>query len=267
MHAGIMPVTYRVIADKPEELAETLRAKAKQVEGGKWVVEELPEGFALEDIKGLKATIGNLREKFDALSAVAKAFEAAGLTPEAAKDAAAALEQKKAGSLKSSAEVEAWKAEIEKKFKSDEASLRAELEKLTSQRSRDLVTGRLAPIIAAKGGSAAMDAIMALAERRIQVRRDAEGNLFPVVVGSDGKTPELTKKVGSADPMGFDELIDQMREAPGTRGLFEAKVAGGSGSASQSAGSGRAGNQGSAQLSARELIQRANESTMAGRTG
>ena len=99
-------------------------------------------------------------------------------------------------------------------------------------------------------------AILELAEKFIQVREDTEGNLMPIVVGRDGQ-PRLTKKVGSADPMGFDELIDEMRESQSTKGLFDTQASGGSGASSQSGGSGGQQNQGQRDLSARELLARA----------
>lgn len=261
-----MPVTYRIVADKPEELSEDLRALAKPTQDGKVTVDALPEGYAVENVAGLRSTLVKLREQTKQFEQSVRAFEAAGLTAEQARDAAEALSQKKAGTLKSSADLDAWKAEAEKKFQGEAKSIADKLTKRTERLRNELVRGKLAPIVAAKGGSAAMDAILVLAERNIRVEEDANGDLIPVVVGSDGKTAALTKKSGSMDPMGFDELIEQMRESPATRGLFEAKAAGGSGSASQAAGSGRAGNRDSAQpLSARSLIRAGNDAAAAGK--
>ncbi len=255
-----MPVSYRIVADKPEELSDELRPLAKPVDGGKLVIETLPEGWAVENVAGLREVNRQLKEEKQKNAALARAVQEAGITAEELKDAAEALGLKKAGKLTSSEQFEAFKKAAADKAAAEMSKVSKLLERRTSEVRDSKVRGKLAPIIAAKGGSKAMDAILALAERNIRVEEDSEGNLVPVVVGNDGKAA-LTKKVGSMDPMGFEELIDQMREADGTKGLFEVRAAGGSGSSSQSAGRG-AGNQGiGKQMSGRELLQRANEST------
>lgn len=250
-----MPITYRIEADSADELAEPLRKVAKQ-DGNKFVVSALPEGFALEDVRGLKSAHEAEKARRREAEELAKQFVEAGLTREKAKLAAEALSKMEAGSLKSSNEIEAWKAEASKKHAEELSSRDQKLAKRGQALREQLVRGRLAPIVAAKGGSESMDAIIALAERNIRVEEDSEGNLIPTVVGDDGKTPRTTKKVGSLDPMGFEELIDCMRESPATKGLFRAQAAGGSGGSSQSGESGRPQTSGQ-RMSARELLSRA----------
>lgn len=259
-----MPVTYRIVADTAEELAEPLRKIAKQ-ENGKLVVEGLPEGFAVEDVKGLKNTVQTLRGENGTLRETVKAFEAAGLTHEQAKEAAEALGKMKAGTLKSSTELDAWKKELETKFSTDRTSLEKQLAEMRLREDAYVVDGPLAKIIAAKGGADALDVISTYARRNIRVVREDGKPPSVVVVGNDGKTALVTKKVGSTDPMGLEELIDVMRESPATKPLFRVQAAGGSGSASQSAGSGQAGQQTEdpSRLSPAELIARGNRAKSA----
>jgi len=254
-----MPITYRIVADSADELAEPLRKVAKQ-DGGKYVIDALPDGFGIEDVRGLKTTVQKLRGEADDAKSMAKVFVEAGLSPEKAKHAAEALAKMEAGQLKSTADIDSWKQTVEQKFQAESQKLSERLAKRTERLRNELVRGKLAPIIAAKGGSESMDAILTLAERNIRVEEDAEGNLVPVVVGSDGKTAAVTKKVGSMDPMGFDELIDMMRESPQTKGLFRVHATGGSGATSQRGGSAPAGNSGQ-KLSARELLASAHTKT------
>lgn len=260
-----MPIKVSIIADSADELAEGLRKHAQERDG-KFVVDSLPEGFAVEDVKGLRNTVQAERQARKEAEALLKPYLEAGIAADDVASAVDALQMMKAGKLKSAEALDAWKAEVLKKHNDELAKRDALLGRRTQTLRDQIVRGRLSPIIAAKGGSEAMDAILTLAEKRIQVQEDAEGNLVPLVVGDDGRTPLVTKKVGSTDPMGFDELIDLMRESPGTKGLFKAQAAGGSGSSSQTTGGGRAaGMDGAKPLSARELMQRANESTTAGR--
>src|SRR5688572_3264258 len=205
MVAGNMPVTYTIVADTAEELAEPLRKVAQQKDG-KFVVAGLPEGFAVEDVRGLRSTVGKLRQEIDANEPPVKALQAAGITkPEDIGAAVDALSKVKAGSLKTNDEIERFKADASTKHANELTAERTKLEKRTKQTNELLVRGRLAPVIAAKGGSRAIDAILLLASQSIRVKEDAEGNLSPVIVGHDGQ-PRLTKKVGSMEPMGFDEL-------------------------------------------------------------
>lgn len=248
-----MPLT--LVADSLDEIPEPLRAAAKQ-EGAKFAVGQLPAGFAVENVQGLRTTLQTLRSEKKQLEDELRPFRDAGVDAADLPAAMEALSLQKAGKLKSAADIDAWKSEVAKKFEEEKSRLGEKLSKRTQALRDQLVAGKLAPIIAAKGGSEAMEAILTLAQRNIRVDEDAEGNLVPVVVGNDGKTALVTKKSGSTDPMGFDELIDVMREASATKGLFRAPAAGGSGSTSQSAGGGQTGNQDSSKLSAKELLIR-----------
>jgi len=260
-----MAITVTLTADSPDELSEPLRKVAKEA-NGKFVVSGLPEGYAVEDVKGLRSTVQRLRDEVNTEKSRAgqlQAFIDAGLTPEQAKEAADALGKLKAGQLKGNEEIEAFKRSASEKYAAETSALQKRLQEREGELHETLIRSSLAPVIAAKGGSDAMDAIMVLARQNIRVVEDPNTKrLRPVVVGPDGSTL-TTKKVGSLDPMGFDEFIDGMRESPATKGLFAVRNAGGSGSTSQSGGAARAGGQDSSKLSARERIQRANEQAAA----
>jgi hypothetical protein len=245
-----------ITVDKVDELPESLRSAAKEA-NGKFVVTELPKDVVIENVAGLKSAFENEKTRRREAVEAAQPFLDAGLTPKEAKEAAEALLKMRAGSLKSVAEIDAWKSEVSKKHQEELAKNQDMLGTLSQQARELLVRGQLASIIAAKGGSESMDAIIALAERNIRVDVGENKKLVPVVVGNDGKTPLVTKKVGSMDPMGFEELIDGMRESPATKGLFRATATGGSGSPSQNGAAGRVANPGQP-MSAREMLDRAN---------
>lgn len=247
-----MPISF----DKPDEIPEGLRQHAKQDASGRYVLGAMPEGWGLEDIGGLKRTVSELRLENKSLAKTVQSFD--GLAPESAAEAREALEKFKAGQLRGSKELDDYKASIEKKFSDDQAKLDAKLRARTEKLRERMLRGDLAPVIAAHGGSDSMDAILTLAAQSIRVEEAGE-ELKASIVDRDGK-PRVTKKGGSADPMGYEELIAEMREAPATRGLFKAPASGGSGGSSQTGGAGRAANPGHL-LSARELLDRANAKT------
>lgn len=253
---GTMAVTISIVADKADELSEALRKHATEKDG-KIVVTGLPEGFAIEDVTGLKRTLQTEREARKAAEQALKPFQDAGLAADDLPKAVEAMEKIKTGALKNSAEIEAWKAEVLNKHSGEVKAVQTKLEKRTQALRERILQGALAPIIASKGGSESMDAILTLAMQNIRIEEDANGELVPAVVGRDGKAL-ITKKAGSIDPMGFDELIDVMRDAAATKGLFKVQAAGGSGSSSQTGGAGRVAVSDSANLSPRELIARGN---------
>lgn len=226
----------RIIADKIEELPEGLRPAAKQ-EGSAFVVTQMPEGWAVEDIAGLKASVITARQERDAAKKLAKAFE--GIDPEKAGEARDALEKLAAGQLRGSKEIEEYKAGVERKFAADLAKLNEKLGKRTQELRERIISGELAPVIAKLGGSDSMEAILTLAAAHVRIEESEDGALKHSLVDKGGK-PLVTKKQGSADPMGFEEFIGQLRDAPGTRGLFKASATGGSGGGSQTGGTGRA---------------------------
>lgn len=262
-----MAITVTLTADSADELSEPLRKVAKEV-SGKFVVSGLPEGFAVEDVKGLRSTVQTLRNELNTekskLGQQLQPFLDAGLTPEQAKDAADALGRFKAGSLKTNTEIEEFKKAAIEKHTKELASSKAELESAVRELEENLIRGELAPVIAAKGGADAMDAIMTLAKQNIRVVKDqSTGKRRLVVVSPDGSVM-TTKKAGSLEPMGCGEFIDGMRESQSLKGLFAVRNTGGSGSSSQSRGAASAANQDSAKpLSGRDLIQSANDAQSA----
>ncbi len=250
-----MPI--RLVADSLNDIPEGLRDAAKQ-EGQVYVVSQLKENWAIEDVGGLKRALGEVRGERDQLKKVAAAFE--GIDPTSAAEAREALEKLKAGQLKGSKEIDEFKAAVEKKMAEERAKLEGKLNARTAALRDRMIRGELAPVVAKLGGGEAMDAILTLASQHVRIEEDADGNLKHSIVDAGGK-PRVTKKSGSPEPMGFDELIAEMRDASSTRGLFKAPAAGGSGGGSQTGGSGRAANPGQQLLSARELLDRANSVT------
>lgn len=243
----------RIIADKVDDLPEGLRAAAK-MEGDKLVVSELAEGWAIEDVSGLKKTLGIELDKRKQLERQIKSYE--GLDPEAAAEAREALDKLRAGQLKGSKEIDEYKSQVEKKMAEERAALQAKLDARTKALRDRMVQGELAPVIAKLGGGEAMDAILTLASQYVRVEEDAQtGALKHSIVDRDGKT-RITKRSGSGDPMGFEELIEEMRNASATRGLFRAMATGGSGGNSQTGESGRAVDSDINTMSSADLIAR-----------
>jgi len=258
-------MAMRIVADSLDDIPEGLRDAAKQ-EGTVFVVGAMPEGWAVENVSGLKQSVIRERDAVSALSAVAKDFgwrwdkdkgewKERGFDSSRLPEAREALEKLAAGQLRGSKEIEEFKASVEQKFAKDRQALEAKLDARTKLLREQLSRGQLAPIIAAKGGSESMDAILTLASSHIAFEECEDGTLKASLVGKDGKSL-VTSKSGSAEPMGFEEFVEQMRDAPATRGLFRVSATGGAGSSSQSGGSGQGAQLHGQPMSARENLAR-----------
>jgi predicted HicB family RNase H-like nuclease len=245
---------FRIIADSLTDLPEGLRDAAKQ-NGDKFVVEALKEGWAVEDIAALKNAHERVLKERNQYRDTLKHFD--GIDPAKAAEAREALESVKAGKVSGNKELEEYRKSVEAKMAEERARLEGKLNARTAALRERMVKGELAPAIAKLGGAESMDAIMTLAQQYIRVEEDDAGNLKHSIVDGGG-SPRVTKKSGSSDPMGFDELIAEMRDAPSTRGLFRTQQTGGAGGSSQTGGAGRAANPGQTLLPARELLNRAN---------
>jgi len=245
-------------ADKPEEIPEALRAGAKNV-GGKIVVEALPDGWAVEDVGGLKKTVSEERAARKALEKAVKAFEGID-DPAAARDA---LEKVASGAVKSSKELDEAKKALEAKFANDRKGLDEASAKLQAQLQEVLVDRDATAAIAAAGGN--LKLLLPIVKAAAKVERDASGKLV-VQLHDDGGKPLVTKKSGSADPMGFAEFVEGMKAVTDFRGAFAATGAGGTGSTSQHGGTARAGTNASngANLSPEESLARYYEQQAAG---
>lgn len=244
-------MALRIVADKLDEIPEGLREAAKQ-DNGLFTVAEMPEGWAVEDISGLRRVLSLELDKRKSLERTLKAFD--GIDPDKAGEAREALEKLAAGQLRGSKEIEEYKQQVERKMATERQTLEEKLGKRTAELRERMIRGELAPVIAKLGGGEAMDAILTLASQHVRIEEADDGTLRHSIVDRDGK-PRITTKSGSGDPMGYDELIEEMRNASSTRGLFRASSTGGSGGASQTGEHGRGGDSGQ-RLSARDNIAR-----------
>lgn len=254
--------------DTAEEMPEALRASAKQV-AGKFVLDALPAGYEITDAKGLRTSLGSergvrklvsdkLAEFGWKLSEDGSKWVQEGIL---AADASKALDQLKSGSLKSSKEVEDYKAELSRAAEAREKGLSAARDRYRSQLERVLVEQSAVAAITKHGGGKSLRALLPLVKQAARIEESADGALRTVLYDDDGKQRFSLKSGAAGAPMDLDEWVEELRGSQDFKPLFEAKAVGGSGSSSQSGGAGRVANQGSAKLSARELIQSANEST------
>lgn len=239
----------RIIADKTEDLPEGLRAHAKQ-EGDKLVVSGLPEGWAVEDIGGLKNTLASERTMRKEAEKSLKAYE--GIEDAAA--ARQALEAMKAGSLKSSKEIDEFRKQLEEKVAADLAKKDSLTQGLTKQLREMLVDNAAQRAIAEAGGN--LKLLLPIVRSAVKAETTADGT-FAVSVVDDAGREMVSKAEGSTKPMSIAEFVSVLKEQPDYKSAFSGSGLGGSGSSHAAGGSGRSG-QASTNLSSMDLLQRAN---------
>lgn len=250
-----MPLT--LTADKIDDIPEGLRDSAKEI-GGKWVVSAMKDGWAIEDISGLKKTLAEERKARKDYEAKLKDFEGID-DPQTALDA---LEKLRAGGLKSSKEIEEFKKTLEAKVAKDLQTANAERDSFRSQAEQLLVDSQLRDALAKAGANPLgmeylPDRIKA---KHVKVERDVSGKLSVQLLDRDGK-PMISGKAGSGDPMTFAEFVTGLKADATNAAFFNGSGAGGAGASSQHGGAARAAITQGNNLSSRELLGRANTDT------
>ena len=242
-------MALRIVADSAADLPEPLRGAAKMVEG-KPVVETLPDGWALEDVAGLKRTLSEERTSRKALEKAVAQFE--GIDDAAA--AREALTQMRAGALKSSKELDEFRKQLEAKVGADLAKKDQAVSALTKQLTEQLVDGAALKAIAEAGGNPKL--LMPILRSAVKAEMGTDGT-FAVTLHDEQGKQLVSTAAGATGPMGIAEFVSQLRTQPEFKGAFAGSGTGGSGASSATGGSGRAASQ-AGPLSSTDLFARAN---------
>jgi hypothetical protein len=230
-----MPIA--LVADSPDELPEALRATAKE-QGGKWHVAALPAGFGIENIQGLKSALADERTGRKTAEAMAKRWAE---LPEDAdpSEVKKAFDALKAGTLKSSKDIEDYKAQLEGKMAAQIKAANEAKAKADAQLAKLLVDGQLTQALAAHGFGRNAALLTPLLREKISV--EDSGDTKRVVLKDEQGRVLISKKPGNNDPMDIAEFVAGLREQPEFKPLCETKATGGTGGASQGGGSARTG--------------------------
>lgn len=242
-------MAFRIVADKSDDLPEGLRAHAKQ-EGDRWVVSSLPDGWGIEDVSGLKQTLSAERTQRKAAEKSLTAYEGI----EDATAARQALEAMKAGSLKSSKEIDEFRKQLEEKVAADLAKKDQLTSGLTKQLREIMVDKAITEAIARENGN--LKLLLPVVRGAVKAETTADGTLAVAVVDENGK--ELVSKAeGSTKPMSIPEFVSGLKSQAEFKAAFSGSGVGGSAANHASGGSGMSG-QASTKLSSMDLLQRAN---------
>lgn len=226
--------------EEREALDETMQQQYESIDDGKFILQvESVDGYALEDITGLKSSLSKERTTARDATASLKAFE--GLNAE---EARAAIE--KASTMddwtpqeKVAEQVARRENQLVSKHETQVAELTANSEHLRAQLDKHLIEAAAVNALNKHKGN--VELLLPHVKSFTRVEQDGEGNFVARVVDRDGH-PRISMKQGSQDPMTIDELVDGMKSSDTFSPAFAGSGAMGSGAAGNRAGS--AGNNG-----------------------
>jgi len=194
------------------------------------------EGFALEDVKGLRATVERTREERDGALRTIKAF--GDLKPEdvpGLRDKATRFDGLDGKVRDAKAQFEEWKAEHERNLtEQHQAQLKerdAAIVELRAELDTHLIVGQATQLLAAPDVKGNPDLLLPVIRNQTEVReeQDQEGRRFWRVAVLNPAKPGRERIGKTGGPMTLEELIHELRAEKRYAGAFEGSGASGAG--------------------------------------
>ena len=196
------------------------------------------EGWALEDVRGLKAVMSDRTERHKQASDRLAAY--GDITPESAKEAFEKLsalgefgDKKKLDERLSS-----MTSQVEKKYQTEVTKKQEEINLLTATVSKVLIDGEAARILADPKVKGSYPLLIGVIRQWTKVERDEKGGFALKVVDPENGTPLLSQQQGNNGPMGLEEFITSLRNKPDYQMAFAGSSATGSGATAGTAKTG-----------------------------
>ncbi len=221
-----------------DSLADNLKSEYKKHTGdaSKYILDVASvDNFALEDVQGLKSTLGKVRKELEAEQAKTQAFS--GLDATVAREAIKKLEEMKDWTPddKVKGQIEALKKQLEDKHKGELDTISSENALLLKQLEKTLIESSAVQAIVAEKGNPTLLLPHVMAQAKM--KKTDKGYIVEVV--DESGNPAISPASGSTAPMTIAELVSQMK----TKDAFAAAFAG-SGASGVGAGTGGKGGSG-----------------------
>jgi hypothetical protein len=204
-------MALKAMVENLDEVPEALRGEYLEADG-KWILDvESVEGFALEDVRGLKNALSRQQADAKKYKDATKAY--GDLSPAEAKKLQARIEELEALQDKKG-DVEARITEgirnreeqLVTKHKQELSALEERQTFLKSQLEEALVTSRVAEAIREKKGN--VELLSPHVKSHVRMN-EVDGAFIAQVVDKDGN-PRISLKSNSTDPMGIPELVEEL---------------------------------------------------------
>jgi DNA-directed RNA polymerase subunit F len=210
-------------------LPEPVQAEYTKRDDGTFLANvEAVNGFALENVEGLKNTVAQTRRERDEAIAAAKKF--ADLDPDKARQAIAKLEELKDATPQDKVKeqidlaVREIKAKAESDLKAASEQSQSYLTQLREKLVDDEVRTALSGMELIDGG---VELLMPHIRNQVEVKE--VGGRQVVRVKGDNGTERVSMKSGSTDPMDLKEFITLLPQNTTFKGVFKGKGTSGSG--------------------------------------
>jgi len=231
----------KAVISKLEDVAEGLRSAyragtADEGLEGKFVLAvEGTDGWALEDVSGLKSALGRERSRADKAEGKIKKF--GDLDPEAAREAMTKLAEfesidpKKEADKLAQAKIEAAQKQLIERHNAELGTVKTKADGYLAQVRALLIDNVATAALAEQKGS--VDLLLPHVQKHTRLKETDDGKFIVEVVDKDGN-PRIGDSKGT--PMSVNQLVAEMRQSEAYGRAFEGTAASGSGTRPGSAG-------------------------------
>lgn len=228
----------KLSAEDHGKLGETDKVHYTEKEGSFFLQAEEVDGFALENIKGLRSTIDQLRGENRDLKTKAGAYE--GLDAKAAREAMEKIEQMQNWTppQQQAEQMKAREAQYVEKHSAEIAKIKAENEANASEVRRLLVDVEARRVLTDKEGKpvGSYELLSPIIEKSVRVERDATSGKYVTRVLDKNGNPMITRKPEQDHDMDLEEyILDILRPQPQYAPAFFGSQASGAGTRSPAA--------------------------------
>lgn len=217
-----MALKARLNKQDHSALAEAIRAEYRE-DGDEFVLDVTPVGgYALEDLSGLKTTVGKLKSENKTLKDQVKAYEVDGelVDPDQVQTALKTL--KELGNLSpqqlAEEKVKSALKQAEEKFNKTLGTKDGEVKELSAAIERVMVDQAATAAIASKKGNVKL--LLPHVKGFVKVVKD--GKDFKVQVVDHEGNPKIHVEKGKTSEMTLEQLIDEMSGSDDFASAFEA---------------------------------------------
>lgn len=229
-----MALRALITKDEHAKLAEALRGEYQAQSDGTYLLAvEGINGFSLENVTGLKASLSEEREAKRKLEARMTAL--GDIDPDKARDALSKVEKmsKWTPEEKVAEQIKAQIEQIERKYMAEIKTKDERLGKLDGAVRGLVVDSEVQRVLAGKGSAKLL--LPAIRER---IRVEEQDGQFRSVVLDDRGNPRITMKSGSNEQMGIEEFVLGLKSDPELGHAFFGSGHSGTGASGTSGGGG-----------------------------
>jgi uncharacterized phage infection (PIP) family protein YhgE len=215
----------KAVYEAADDIPENLREYYAESDAGGYILSVSDEsGYALENVQGLKSTLGKLKDRATKAEEGLKQYSAIGRSPQELAEALQQLESLRITQGEESEAISRMKAELDNVKRSARENIEqatAPIQSLADARMEQikdlLIDSQLQNAIIEAGGNPRL--LMPILKNEVRARTDDDGKVIVEIVDADG-TPRVKGK--DLAPMGFSDLVAERRNDPDLAVAFKA---------------------------------------------